>query len=217
MKSFFFVFLLVNFAFADEIPFSELKKTLTGQGDVLRKTFKRLGDKTISFESMASLEGDFKKTPKILTDVKNWGTWALQNINVGPEGKNYFLQINGIDWKKELADQIGIIFSIKLPIFKHEGTRRFVVSHRTEPNHVHIGVTAPVEPQSVIESCEGSLDVYPAEKEADRLWIGLKGTIKLRNWILYEALPEKLISNEAGERIQTVLINYQKEELRANP
>jgi len=191
-----------------------LRKNLAGQGDYLRREMKRMGNKTIRLEAFASLEGDLKTARKVLTEYPHYKNWALHNINVKPNGSIYFLKINDVAGTLPPASMLTFSFSLDLPVFKHAGNRSFFVREIVGGAPLTMQLETENDPESVVESCKGIMKAFPAEDATGRIWLYVAGAVVIRPWILYEALPEKLINRESGERIQTILNNYQREEDR---
>ena len=70
-----------------------------------------------------------------------------------------------------------------------------------------------VHPEASIAKAKGTLKVFRAP-QPNRLWFYFTGESLFRSWIFYEALPERLLTRESGERVLTVIENYQQEEQR---
>lgn len=187
-----------------------LQKELQGKGDMVRRSVRRLGNKTISLQAFISIEGSFDIAPKILAGFQKKPGWAIQHINESPTGRNYYFKV--LKAESETPDIVSFSFILDLPLYQHKGMRKFKLKSRPgDKNFVLEAQTLP-DPESVISSCLAKLYVFPATNDPNRLWIAATGKIEIRPWILYEALPERILTNESTERLETVIANYQKEE-----
>ncbi|NBT57926.1 hypothetical protein EBT16_03990, partial [bacterium] len=68
--------------------------------------------------------------------------------------------------------------------------------------------------ESLLSSLTGFIMAFPAPKQKERLWVYFKGRTKIASWVLYQAIPEKLLAHESSDRIQTVLDNFGNEEVK---
>jgi hypothetical protein len=214
---FFFVIAAVARAItlpSDEELIPRLRKELKGQPDIAIRHVKKAGNRTIEFESFISQEGDLKVVPIILGNFGEFGRWALKGINQRPGGGSYYLQIHSVTVDPKLPDILKTDSELSLPVFHKQIVREFKMTTEQKGDvFTLIGETLPHE-QSPVESASGYLRIYPAEGVNNRVWIYVHGSAILRYWIMYEALPERLMTTETGERIQIVLDNYLAEEER---
>jgi hypothetical protein len=188
-----------------------LQKTLEGQGDIIKRYVRRLGEKTIEMQSFLSIEGNLGQASKILPDFPRIPAWALANINTSPSGRNYYFKITGAT--PEGKDLITFDFTLDLPLYKHRGARKFRFQSETAGEGLLVSAEAVPEPESVISSTNARLYVFRAgASEPGRVWLAIIARMVIRPWLLYEALPERLIASESTERLETVIANYQAEE-----
>lgn len=175
---------------------------------------KRIGNLTISLEIAASSEGDFSTAQKIYQDFSQYRNWVLRDINKRPDGGAYYLQLKDLTQSLEKPEVLIGNFVFDLPMFKREMVRQFQMKSETNKNSLLITAQSLTSPESMIGSGEGFLKVFPSPVKKHSLWYYLKGTIQLRNWLLYEALPDKILARESKERVQQLLDNYLFEEDR---
>lgn len=198
----------------DDETFARLTKLLKGRGDWQKNTLTRLGDRTIQLDSVISLDGDFELIPKIMSNFGEYSRWLIEDINRSPSGRNYYMQVKNVAVDPNTTDIVRVFYSFNLPVFKHIGNRGFRLKADTKPKCFSIQAEGIPHEKSIIESTVGTLRVFKGPDQPERLWVSMRGQLKLRNWIVYEALPERLITREAGERIEIMLKNFQKEEER---
>jgi hypothetical protein len=199
----------------DDEAYKKLQDILKKQsGPYNVRQITRVGKNTVEFEAFISLEADSKLYKKILGDFKNYPQWAIKNINNKPSGGTYYIKIKEL--KVSPADPnllIGIIF-IDLPIMRHNFIGEFKLSSEETPKSYTVIGKMISGPQSILESADGMMKIFPAENKPSYRWIYVRSNVVLRNWLLYEAMPEKLLKRESGDRIQIVLDNYLDEEDR---
>jgi len=196
---------------SDEQLYQLLKTNLKGQGDFMKRNVKRLGNKTIELEVLISAEADVHATSNILANFDRFPIWALRGINERPSGKSYYLKILGASWNKVFSI-LTVKVAFDLPLFHHRGERQFRVETASQKEVFTLKTeTLPVE-GAVITFAQGLMKVFRAEGEKDRAWIYFKGQATLRYWLLYEAFPENMVGRETGDRVQTLINNYQQEE-----
>lgn len=203
-----------------EIPSNDKILTLlrakvgTKVDNYYERSVKRVGDKTVAVEIFASSEGDYKYAPKIFGDFPKYREWILHNINKRPSGGTYYLQMKDLVVKPGEPDIIVGNFVVDLPVFKKDMFRRFRAKSSQDKESFLVTVESVPLPDSVIGSGDGFMKVFPAPNNGTRLWYYLRGEVKIRNWLLYEALPDKLLARESGERVQQLLDNYLAQEDR---
>jgi hypothetical protein len=199
---------------SDKAVFAILKNRLAGQGDYAKRNVRRLGNKTIELEGYVSTEGDFAEVPSILSEIARYPAWAMDNINKSPSGADYHLHVNGLkaDAKESL---LTFLYTLKLPVFEHTGQLTVRLTPEKNKDVFTLNIEMPVDEKSIIQKSETTIKIYPAEKDLNRLWIYILGQTAFKSWIIYEGLPERLVSRESGERLQIIVANYLKEEDRA--
>jgi hypothetical protein len=191
-----------------------LKAKLKGHGDLIERTVQRVGDKTLEIESFLSMEGDFTTFGKIAGKVHDYPTWILHKINDKPDGGTYPVKIT--DLQKVVGDPFGLVTEMKLdfPLIKKTLFRKMRFVPEVTPERVRVVCEMPELDDSMLSSGTATLTFFPAEGETGRIWGYIVGRIKIRNWLLYEALPTRILKREAGERFNQVIYNYQAEEIR---
>lgn len=198
---------------SDEVAFEIVQKTLKNyNGPYTERKISRAGNKTVVFESVVAIEADAKQFTEILSDVKNYPKWALKNINVRPSGGNYYVKIlDLISDPKDAAALKGLI-RVDLPLFKHSLQALFKVYPEEKKDVFTIRANIVPDERSVLVGANVILKAFPAPNRPNFKWIYVKANILIRYWLLYEALPDKLLNKESGERVQIVLDNYTDEE-----
>lgn len=228
MKRALFCFLLLFSAFTSLCPhaqgltllpdaeiYKQVRSQLKGQSDFIKRDIHKAGKKTIEFEAYISQDGDIKLAPEILSNIGDYGRWVLRGINKKPGGGSYYLQFRSLREDPPGSKTLRSDFVFVLPLLRKEMQRDFRMGTTAQKGDVFTlsGEALPNE-KSPLEAAEGILRLYPAEGMPGRVWIYIKGYARLRNWLLYEALPERLMAGETGERIQLILDNYMAEEER---
>src|SRR5690606_10707895 len=143
----------------------------------------------------------------------NYPDWVFNGINDRPEGGKYFTQVRDLTYQSPPPTGLLIAhLAFELPVFKHELKRKFQMHSETHNDVFTLhGKILPLK-DSVIPNAEGFMKVFPVS--SNRVWIYTKAWIRLKPWLLYQALPERLLQSETGERLQIILDNYVKEEAR---
>ncbi len=183
-------------------------------GEYFQRTVRREGNKTVNWEAFIALEADKTRVPEILSNFSQLPFWTIRNINLKPGGGTYRLQI--VELKTDAKDPslLNAEFLLNVPAFHQNINRQFkLAAIRDKEVFTLRGESLPND-SSVIESVQAVMQVYPAEKHPGYVWIYASADIKIKYWLLYEALPERLLKNESGERIQILLDNYVAEETR---
>lgn len=199
----------------DEEILALLRATLKGKGDYIQRKVERIGEKTIRIESYISMEGDLKWFGKIATDVSDYGTWLLNKINEKPDGGTYPVKIMGLD--KDPEDAINGLFAqmrLDFPVIKKDLRRKLRFIPHVSKSRVLIDGEMPDAKDNMMSAGSAKLVFFQADGEPSRMWGYVEGKIKIRNWLLYEALPTGILKREAGERFQQVITNYLAEENR---
>jgi hypothetical protein len=199
---------------SDEQIRQTLRQKLKNQGDSLKRNFRRLGNKTIELESYAALEGDFSLAPAILSDVDHYD-WALEKINERSDGSKYFIRFLSLVVDKHLPQMlVSCSFGVDLPMMHYKGKRQFKVTVTNQPEVYTIRADTVAQENTVINTAAVILKVFPAEGQPGHLWIYINGHMEVGPWLLYEALPERVMNRQSAERISTLLESYQREEER---
>lgn len=194
---------------AYQIVSSELSKK---QGDYFKRIVRRAGNQTIEMEGVASISGKLENFYQIASDVPAYRNWALPNINQRPAGGQYLVKILDLKPVPQKRNQLLAEFGINLAGLRTKISRSFSISTERKPNNVTVTCESHQERDSVLSSLTGFIMAFPAPQQKERLWVYFKGRTKLESWLLYQAIPEKLLAHESSERIQTVLDNFGNEE-----
>lgn len=183
-------------------------------GPYNERSIKRIGNKTILFDSFVSMEADTKLFPAILNDIQNYSQWALKNINTRPNGGNYYIKV--LDLKPEPGNTHALrnFISVDLPLFKHNLQALVKIYPEETPNVYTVKMEMAPDERSILVGAKAIMKAFPAENRQNYKWIFVRAQVLLRHWLLYEALPDKLLKKESGERVQIVLDNYADEEER---
>lgn len=190
---------------------AKLRARLGEQREILLRDVHRLGDGKIELELFAESEMDPQRARAILADFPRYGSWMLRDINRAPDGSRYLCQLQQLRTPPRTADLLEALYSFDVPLFH---TQRLVTFRlKSEAARESFTVLAESEdPADALATADGVLKVFPSEKNPSRSWIYARGRVHLRSWLLYEALPEKVLSHETAERLRILLDNYLREE-----
>lgn len=203
---------VTDFPPSDQI-FPKIKKTLAGKGDMATREVQRVGNKTLLMEAFVSTDGNYDMAKKIFTNFELYPKWTLNDINKSAAGKTYKMQFQGMKWSPS-DSMMEILYELNLPVYHYTGSRKYHIEEVKSEKTLCIEVSAATLKDAFIESSKGRFYVWKAPGEKDRIWFYFRGYATIGPWIIYEALPERVVMNESGERVQTLLQNYQKEESR---
>jgi len=184
----------------------------TKRGDYFKRTVKRVGNQTIEMEGVAAINGKLDTFYHIAKDVPAYRTWALPNINQRPAGGQYLVKILDLKPVPKKNNQLIADFGINLPGIRRKISRGFSIFTERGKNDVTVTCESTQARDSILSSLTGYIIAFPAPKQKERLWVYFKGRTKLESWLLYQAIPEKLLAHESSDRIQTVLDNFGNEE-----
>lgn len=198
---------------SDEALLPKLRQTIGTEADYFERNIKRVGNRTITLDVVISTDGDYEYAKQILPDYKGWPGWALQRINEKPDGSSYIIQILSLTPMVEPSKMLTKIF-VDLPVFKQSAERGLKFKSEIGPKSSTVSVETLPSEGGFIESLKGIGRVFPAEGRRDRVWFYFQGDVKLSSWLVYEALPEKLLKRETGDRIRRIMENYTREEDR---
>ncbi|MBI4403448.1 MAG: hypothetical protein HY537_04765 [Deltaproteobacteria bacterium] len=187
---------------------------IQSRGDFVEKTVRRIGKQTLELESFISEEADLKVVPKVFAAFGDYGKWALAGINVKPKGGRYYVQI--LDLVPEPSDPtiLQLRLSLEFPLYHSKLMCRIKMKTTQEAGVTTVRATMIQTPDSIVESAEGFLKIFKSPQADNRAWFYVKAYVTLRVWLLYEMVPLPVMTREAGERIQMIVSNYQKEEDR---
>jgi hypothetical protein len=175
------------------------------------RTVQRHGDKTIGIESFLCVEGSFESMRKIATDFGSYGQWVLNNINERPTGGSYFIQF--LDISAPNPDHVLLKYKVDFPFLKKERQKHFKVKSETFPRAFVLTGEGVEDAESLLNYARAEMVVFPAPKTDQELWLYVQGKAQLKSSFIYEALPEKILRSEAGDRLQRIADNYHDREL----
>lgn len=200
---------------AETVAYSKLKSELSHKsGDFFKRTVRRLGNNTIELEGFASISGNLPVFSRVAGDLPGYRNWALEGINQKPTGDNYHLKILDLRAVSNPSNRLIAKFGLTFPGIHHTFERAFTINNFSNSRSATVTCESVPTAHSLLSSLEGFITAFPDPKQRERLWVYFKGKAQLTSWILYQALPERLLSTESSERIQTVLDNYGNEEVR---
>ena len=183
-------------------------------GDFFKRVVRRVGNNTIDLEGYAALGGTLHNFYEIAKDVPSYRQWALNGINQKPGGGKYLVQILDLKPHPKRTHVLGALFGINFPGIQAKVEKDFLIHVGKDRQSVTVACESLQVPDLILSSLHGFITAFEAPKKKERLWIYFKGRALLRSWLLYQALPEKLLSTESSERIQTVLDNFTGEEIK---
>jgi len=217
----FFLFASVCFAMPDwaqpsskDIFFLLQKELSLKNGDYFKRTVRRAGNNTIELEGYASINGSLNNFYDIAQDVPGYRKWALDRINQKPGGGKYLLQIIDLRPSPQHPKKLAAVFGLNFPGIKAKVEKDFLIHVGRDPESVTVACESLQAQDLILNSLHGFIRAFAAPKQRERLWVYFKGKALLRSWLLYQALPERLLSSESSERIQTVLDNFTGEEIK---
>jgi len=193
---------------------AKLRTKLKGRDEHIERSIKRIGNRTLELEVLISSDGTYPLASQIFGAWQHYSNWALKNINKRPSGGEYFLLVRGMKVAPKDKSILALDLFVDLPIYRKPLEREFRIKTAEEKGVMTLTVESVLNEHSLLGAAKGFLKVFPAEGKPNRVWIYLNAKATLKNWLVYEALPEKLLTRESGERIQTVMENYLEEEHR---
>lgn len=184
------------------------------KGDYFKRTVRRVGNQTIELEGFSSLSGRLENFYSVAKDIPHYRQWALTGLNKKPAGGEYLLQILDLRVDPQKSNVLHALFGLRFPGIHQDLRRSFLIIPTQQPRSVTVSCQSLDAPDLVLSSLVGYITAFSAPKDPERLWVYFKGVAKIRSWILYQALPERLLTQESSERIQTVLDNFSQEEVK---
>ncbi len=208
-------------AFADEfkLPSDQetlavLKTAFAGKTEHSTRAVRRLGNKTLEVECLVAMHGDFTLFKKISSDYADWRNWVLVDINTPQPGQSdYLLQLHDLNYKSD-KKMVSAKFNFNIPFFSKRRGRSFKVSTKGDAKSFTLTGETILNENSAVKMANGYMKAFPAEGKPGIIWISVKSIVIFSNGFFYEALPEKIVLREVGERLQYLVQNYQKEEQR---
>lgn len=183
-------------------------------GDYFKRVVRRAGNNTIDLEGYASLNGTLNNFYEIAKDVPSYRKWALNGINQKPGGGRYLVQILDLKPHPQRTNVLEAIFGLNFPGIQAKVEKDFLIHVGKDARSVTVACESLKAQDLILSSLQGFITAFEAPKQKERLWVFFKGRALLRSWLLYQALPEKLLTTESSERIQTVLDNFTGEEIK---
>lgn len=189
----------------------QLKKK---KGDYFKRNVKRAGNQELDLEGFASVSGNLEHFYQIAQNVPQYRNWALAHINTRPNGKNYLIKIVDLKTKPSHPDELTAVFGLDFPFIKTTIEKTFRINSERNQNSSTVYCRNLNPPDHVLSRLNGFITAFNHPKEQGRLWIYFKGNAQLTHWLLYQAIPERVLAGESSERIHTVLDNFSSEELK---
>ncbi len=213
----YFIFILFSWAAfplsppAEAVVQTRLVQRLSEKGDFQDRVFRRIGNRTVEFEGFISTEADFSLVKEIFNDIPHYPRWILPHINQRPSGDSYFIKLNDLVSGPNSSTSLIATLGFELPLFKREIPCHLNFKTENRGNSFWLTINAdPNIKSKYIESFSSIIQVF--QKGEGHVWIYAIGNVQFRNWLLYEALPDRMLTRETGERLQIVIDNYLAEE-----
>lgn len=188
----------------------KLADRLTGKEDYSERVAKRMGNRTIQVEGLIAMDGDIALAQEILSDPKEFGRWLLPNINTRPSGGEYLVKVLGLDLLSGTTNHLVTKLRFDLPLFQKDIECHMLVGTERKEKWLQLNANVESMQGTYIEHFHAVLQFFPREK--GKLWVYAIGEVRFKHWILYEALPDRLLTRETGERLQIAIDNYLNEE-----
>ncbi|MCB0417260.1 MAG: hypothetical protein H6617_09380 [Bdellovibrionaceae bacterium] len=202
----------------DSAIFSRLEKQLKGQHDVIRRTVTRKGDKTIELEGFISTELNLELAKPLLTNFARYQSWALRDINKKPDGGEYMLKLLSVLPLPSDDNVLQLRYLLDVPLFSSIGVQPFRMSSAQKDGYLELKAEAVTSKKSLIDWAVGTAKIFPAPGERHRVWVYTLGRMRLHPWLMYEALPDRLLNRLVANRIKTFLDNLlEEQDKRAQP
>ncbi len=197
---------------SDAEALSLLREALQGKSSHFEREVARLGNRTVEVQALVSLPGDIALMKKIAPDFAHWRDWLIKDINTpwSEDDSSYAIQFQ--DAIETEPNILTIPYRVNVPFFSRQRVRAFRMTANTKDTGVSILGEAILSENSPVKFTKGYMKVFPAENSKDTLWILVKALVQFRGWFLYEALPEKILLREMGDRVRRFMENYAAEE-----
>lgn len=183
-------------------------------GDFTTQKITRVPPDKVDLEVFVSGEIDTEAATKVFFEPKLYEKWALANLNVRSDGEPYRLKLTELSPIDEEGKRLKSHFDLTIPLLTTSFTRMFTVVPTRSENVTTVNAIADAVADSFLEAAKIVLKIFPAPDSKSRAWVYMKGSIVLRSWIAYSALPDKMVERETGPRLHRILDNYFKEESR---
>ena len=206
---------LPSWVVSPEKSFPILQKQLTKKkGDYFQRKVKRAGKQQLELEGFASISGSLDHFYQIAQNVSDYRNWALSRINSRPNGKTYLIKILDLRVNPRQKDELTAVFGLDFPFIKTTIEKKFKINSERDRNSATVYCRNLNPPDHVLSSLKGFITAFNHPKEPGRLWIHFKGNAQLTHWLLYQAIPDRILAGESSERIHTVLDNFSSEEVK---
>ncbi len=170
-----------------------------------------MGNRKISLEAFISMEADWNILKRISQKVSDFPIWALPNINNRGSGETFYIQITGMKADPFNPNNIDLQLVLALPALKIPIGRTFHFDFppTEDKNIFSMKITTLQAEDSPVENLSGYFHFFRNPQNPTRIWVYLDISVILTHWLVYESLPERLLSRESGERIRILIENYQ--------
>ncbi|MCB0403979.1 MAG: hypothetical protein KDD51_04285 [Bdellovibrionales bacterium] len=196
----------------DALIFKRLEKELKGQHDIIRRTVSRKGNKTIELEGYISTELNLELARPVLTSFEKYQNWALRDINKKADGGEYMLKLLSVLPLPSDASILQLRYFLDVPLFSSVGMQTFKMSSIQKEGYLELKAEAVTTKKSLIDWAIGTAKIFPAPGERHRVWVYTLGRMRLHPWLMYEALPDRLLNRLVANRIKTFLDNLLEEQ-----
>jgi hypothetical protein len=173
-----------------------------------------MGNKKISLEAYISLEADWSQLKSILKNINGYPKWVLPRINERSSGDKFFIQFASITPAPNSTDTLDVDVFLSLPALKIPIRRmfRFELLPQTDDNVLTMQMTALASQDSAVKDLSGYAYFFKNPKNPSQVWVYLDVYVVLTHWLVYESLPERLLTREVGDRLKIIIENYQNYE-----
>ena len=196
---------------SDEVTLKEMREVLHGKTDFVDRKAKRLGNKVLQVDCYLSIAGYFDTFKKVTSNLTGWRDWALIDINLPQPGQSdYILQLH--DLLENTPKIMTSVFSFNIPFFKNHRSRSFnTTTTLGDKSLLVVGETMPAE-KSAVKRAKAFMKAFAGDGQSPTIWVNVKAMVEFNSWFFYEALPEKVLLREVGDRLTYLAQNYQREE-----
>ncbi len=205
----YFLIFFFSLSASAELDIPQVKKEmaarLAGQGDLVRRDLKRAGNRTIELDIYLSTEMNLPLAKKVLEDFPHYRDWALKHFNTLPTGGDYRFRVNDLTPVPGKADQLGLQYSLNIPLFTRRGQQLFRLALKPAKEHVVLSAYSVPKTDAYVEKAYAHAVFF--QQPANRAWIYIKASLTVHSWLLYQALPEALIERMIGDRIERLSEN----------
>ncbi len=198
---------------SDKDALAAMKTVLHGKNEYIQRSARRLGNKTLEVDCYVSMAADLATFAKVTSDFGDLRNWALFDINKpGPSESGYLLELHDLNQKEK--EKLSAKFSFNLPFFTRMRGRTFKMTTHAEPKSFTLIGETQLNENSAVKMANAYMKALPAQGKPGNIWIQVKAVVVFGNRFFYEALPEKVLLREVGDRLHYLVQNYQKEESR---